>query len=119
MSEKSPEDLILDLDWNEMSEKDRSEFVLRHAVYVELVRRRVHVRAVYGADVRSLLVSLGLVFVLSMLRIETTTIIMALLAVQAFFTVASRLLSFFVDAQVDETRVDYIEFLKRKRKKDE
>ena len=116
MKNESPEDHVLKIDWKEMDEKERTELILRHAVYIELHRKFVHVRAVYGSDIRSLLSSFVLVVALLTFRVDPRYIALSLLGMQILFAAISRLSTYFVEAELETMRVNYIDYLKSRKR---
>ena len=114
---ENPEEHLIDVDWENISADDKLKLLAQQSLYSSLSIKFVYASAIYGTDVRNLLLSLFLTLLLSLLSFDNKTIILILLTTQAFFTIASKSLSIVISKQLDELRISYIKFLKLKRKK--
>lgn len=115
---KVPEEHLIEVDWENISNEDKIKILAQQATYANISIKFVHLLAIHGADVRNLLTSLALALILGFLSVDNKNIILALLGMQIFFAVISRALSNNMHHQLEAIRDSYIDFLKRKSKKD-
>lgn len=117
MQPESPEEAAQELDWSSLTEQERAELILSQAVYVELSRKFIHALAMYGTDVRNLILSMAIVLLLNFLSLDNKTVILAMLGFQMFFCFLSKVSETSTLRQLEDARKNYISVIKQKRKK--
>ena len=115
-SPETPEEQLMEVDWTSLNEKDRAELIVRQAVYIETSRKFVHAMAVHSADVRSLLICMLIVLVMSLFSVDNRTTILTLIGVHIIFTLISKLSYSSVLSTLEDLRKSYTQFLREKKK---
>jgi diacylglycerol kinase len=118
MNNSTPEEQVVDIDWSSLSQDEKTELIVRQAVYNEFSKKLIHAAAIHGSDVRNLLISMMIVIVLDLFSVDGRNILLSLIGTQIFFTLFSKVISSAVTKQVEEVKKSYLEFLKTKLKKD-
>lgn len=112
---KKPEEEILELDWGSLSPADKTELFIRQATYLETVRKFLHCNAVYGSDLRNLIIMMSSVFLMVLLSVENKNIILGLISSQIIFLMMSRAAVHSAAKSLKDMQDSYAQFLKNKR----
>ncbi len=117
MSPEIPEELLLDIDWSALTDQDKAQLLIHQTLYIDASRKFIHSYAAHGTDIRNLLLCMAIALVFSLFGFENKNIILSMLAVQTFFTLASKGSFLLMTKNLEGLRQDYTRFLKEKKKK--
>lgn len=117
MSHKLIDDQIPDINWADLSQEERTELIVRQAVFIDLTRKYVQIGSVHSTDLRNVLIMLFMVFVMNIFSADNRVIILSLLTSQILVTLISKLSYVAISSDLDATKKSYADFIKSKQRK--
>lgn len=117
MNHKLLEDETKDVSWADLTQEERTELIVRQAVFIELTRKYIQISAVHATDMRNLLIMLAIVLVMNLFSADNRIIILSLLTSQILVTLFSKVSYSTISSDLEETKKSYSEFIKSKQRK--
>jgi hypothetical protein len=114
MNDEIVETDLLELDWENISEKEKKQIIYEYSRYVNLEKRTISAAGSYVANIRSLVTMLLASLIMALQGFENRTIALTIVGFQFIKTIFSRLMESYLRDLFQTTKQEFITFIKRK-----
>ena len=116
MSPEKFEQELMQIDWLSLSEDEKNDLIIKQTDYINLSRKFIQVFASHSTDVKNLVTSMFLILVLNFFDVDNKHIILLVLGFQILSTIASKASQTMIIEQLETSKKNYIDALRKKKK---